>query len=97
MPIHFDPEQPVSITVLAGAEAGQPARGQAMIVALAGRRLRLECNIAVSPGMPLQIEWSGNLILGEVIDLVEADGTLLVNVRYSLKAADVEQMRRKWV
>jgi hypothetical protein len=62
--LSWRPEQSVRLSVLGNGACA----GEARILELSGKRLRLGAGVAVSTGDAVRLEWDGQLVLGEVLD-----------------------------
>ncbi len=66
--LNWKPDQSVQLSVLGeGASAGS-----ARILELSGKRIRLAAGLPVKPGAAVRLEWDGQLVLGEVLDIQPA-------------------------
>lgn len=61
--IHWTPEQAVQLEVL----GEQPVSGTARILELSGKRMRLASEVKVHAGAAVQVQWTGQMLLGEVL------------------------------
>ena len=99
MKMHFDSEESASVTLLGpGHHHGSLT---AQVLSSSGRRLTLTCApgafITVpTPGTPVKIEWSGYLILGEVVTFQEAVHTIALRIRHVFRNEDVEHIQQQW-
>ena len=64
--LKWQPDEPVELSIL-GNGAGVPVL--ARILELAGKRLRLGVAANVEGGAAVRLEWGGQLVLGEVLDI----------------------------
>ena len=84
--LSFQQNQEICVTVLNSAEAGG-----GRIVNLAGRRLNVESDLALTLGTPVKVEWNQTLLLGEIHEI--RPGQLGIHIEHVLQ--DVDQLLRQ--
>ncbi len=62
--LQWTPEQAVQLDVL----GEKPASGTARILEVRGKRVRLATDMKLAAGTAVQLQWSGQMLLGEVLD-----------------------------
>jgi len=63
--LNWKPEQSVMLSVL-GAET---CAGGVRILELSGKRMRLATSLTVKTGAAVRLEWDGQMVLGEVLNI----------------------------
>ena len=63
--LNWKPEQPVQFSVLGDGACAGPAR----IQELSGKRMRLSAALPIKTGAAVRLEWDGQLVLGEVLNI----------------------------
>jgi xanthine/CO dehydrogenase XdhC/CoxF family maturation factor len=98
MKMEFDPQQPVSVTLLGSGENHTVLA--ARIVSTSGRRMTLVCDLAAPPGAPVKVETPEYLVLAEILSVQnthDTEATAVLRIRHALKNRDIDQVRQKWV
>jgi hypothetical protein len=62
--LNWKPEQTVALSVLGDGACA----GEARILELSGKRMRLAAGLTVKTGAAVRLEWDGQLVLGEVLN-----------------------------
>ena len=63
--LNWKPQQSVQLSVLGDGVCAGPAR----IQELSGKRMRVAAAITVKTGAAVRLEWDGQLVLGEVLNI----------------------------
>jgi len=71
-------DQPVELRVLGGGGGAGPAR----ILELSGKRLRLAAALPLKRDAAVRLEWEGQLVLGEVVNV--EPGGLWIEIHHML-------------
>lgn len=95
MRVEFDPEQPVSLTLL--TSSGATTSSDIRIVSVSGRRMSITADAAIPAGALVKLEWSQYLVLGEVLASQQPARTVGLYIRHTLNKKELEPIRRKWV
>ncbi len=68
MQITLQPGQPVAVIALDRPEAGA---GTGRILEISGRYAHVESDLSLQMDQPVQVEWVGHVLLGEVVAIVK--------------------------
>jgi hypothetical protein len=63
--LSWKPEQSVALSVLGDGACA----GAARILEVSGKRMHLDGGLAVKTGAAVRLEWDGQLVLGEVLNI----------------------------
>jgi hypothetical protein len=90
--LKWKPDEPAELRVLGnGAGALIPAR----ILELAGKRMRLDAAAPVEGGAAVRLEWDGQLVLGQVLE-VEPGGFWMEIHHMLLDTAGMDWQKQGW-
>jgi hypothetical protein len=89
--LNWKPEQAVAVSVLGeGACAGT-----ARILELSGKRMRLGTGLTAKTGAAVRLEWEGQLVLGDVLD-IESSGFWIEIQHMLLDTAALTWQQQGW-
>jgi hypothetical protein len=89
--LHWKPEQDVTLSVLGNGAAA----GEARLLELSGKRLRVATALSVGPGAAVRLEWDGQLVLGEALDR-EGSGLWIEIHHMLLDIAELSWQKQGW-
>ncbi len=83
MQFDLQPGHPVAVTALDRAEE---ATGQGQILEISSRQVLLESGVSLEMDQPVQVEWPGHVLLGEVVSIVKTSPARVVaiEIRHAL-------------
>jgi hypothetical protein len=87
-------DTPALLTVLPSGQRHNPI--SARIIAVAGRRMTIVCDIDVPAETPITLESSEYLYLATVRSPRDADGMLILKIGHVLRLGDLQLIREKW-
>ena len=76
--LSWNPEQAVAVSVLGDGACA----GESRIVEVSGKRMRLDAGLHVQTGAAVRLEWDGQMVLGEVLN-IEPSG-FWIEIRHML-------------
>ena len=89
--LNWKPEQSAELSLLGdGESAAHPAR----ILELSGKRVRLAADVAVAAGAAVRLEWNGQLLLGQVLNI--EPGGFWMEIQHMLDAASLDWQKQGW-
>lgn len=89
--LNWKPEQPVQFSVLGDGACAGPAR----IQELSGKRMRLSAALPIKTGAAVRLEWDGQLVLGEVLN-IEPPGFWIEIHHMLLDTAGLAWQKQGW-
>jgi len=93
--LNWKPGQPASLSVLGEATSAGPAAQPVRILEFSGKRMRLAAELPVEGGAAVRLEWDGQLLLGEVLN-IEPDGFWMEIHHMLLDAAGLSWQKNGW-
>jgi hypothetical protein len=66
--LSWSPEQAVALSVLGDGGCA----GESRIVEVSGKRMRLDARLPVQTGAAVRLEWDGQVVLGDVLNIEPA-------------------------
>lgn len=83
MQITLQPGQPVAVIALDRPEEGA---GKGRILEINGRHAHLESGLTLEMDQPVQVEWTGHVLLGEVVAIVKTapERVVTIEIRHAL-------------
>ena len=89
--LSWKPEQSVALSVLGDGACA----GTARILELSGKRMRLGTGLTVKTGAAVRLEWDGQLVLGEVLN-IEPSGFWMEIYHMLLDTAALTWQQQGW-
>jgi hypothetical protein len=89
--LEWSPEQAVQLNML----GEKPASGTARILEVSGKRARLATDMKATAGTAVQLQWNGQMLLGEVLSS-EPDGFWMEISHMLLDTAALNWQAQGW-
>ena len=93
--LSWKPGQSAEFSLLEGRSSAAPAGLPARILEFSGKRMRLAADVPVKSGAAVRLEWDGQLLLGQVLN-IEPGGFWMEIQHMLLDATGLSWQKNGW-